>query len=70
MPCKPTFCAILTNFESSAPDTDKDQLKLWFTELESSTLISETISGNWNSFRTDEKCFLFHFKCSFISEDI
>ena len=30
----------------------------------------ETILGNWKHFKNDEKCFLFHLKSSFCSEDI
>ena len=32
--------------------------------------MSETIFSNWKLFKTDEKCFLFHFKISFRSQDI
>ena len=28
------------------------------------------ISGSWKSFENDEKCFFFHFKSSFRSQDI
>ena len=35
-----------------------------------STLRSETIFGNWKPFTNDEKCFLFHLKSSFRSQDI
>ena len=34
------------------------------------TLRSETIFGYWKSFKNDEKCFLFHLKSSFCSQDI
>ena len=30
----------------------------------------ETILGNWNLFKNDEKCFLFHLKSSFRFQDI
>ena len=30
----------------------------------------ETIFGNWKPFKSDEKCFLFHFKDSIRSQDI
>ena len=32
--------------------------------------MSETIFGNWNPFKNDEKCFLFHLQSSFLSKDI
>ena len=31
---------------------------------------SEKICGNWNLFKKDEKCFLFHLKSSICSQDI
>ena len=34
------------------------------------TLRSEKIFGNWKPFKNDEKCFLFHLKSSFRSQDI
>ena len=34
------------------------------------TLRSEKFFGNWKSFKNDEKCFLFHLKSSFCSQDI
>ena len=33
-------------------------------------LVSETIFANWKPFKNDEKCFLFHLKSSFRSQDI
>ena len=34
------------------------------------TLWSETIFGSWKLFKDDEKCFLFHLKSSFCSQNI
>ena len=34
------------------------------------TISSETIFGNWKSFKNDEKHFLFNVKSSFCSQDI
>ena len=33
-------------------------------------LMSEKIFGSWKPFKIDEKCFLFHLKSSFRSQDI
>ena len=38
--------------------------------LKRRTLMSETNFGNWKPFKNDEKCFLFHLKSSFRSQDI
>ena len=31
--------------------------------------MSERIFGNWNPFKNDENCFLFHLESSFVSQD-
>ena len=41
-----------------------------FCWLQRRTLRSDTFFGKWKHFKNDEKCFLFHFKSSFCSQDI
>ena len=51
-------------------DSDKG-LSLWILRnFWRCTVKSDTITGNWMSFKNDEKCFLFHLKSSFRSQDI
>ena len=49
---------------------DKGYLVKPLSNHERRTLGAETIFGNWKSFKNDKKCFLFHLKSSFRSQDI
>ena len=60
-----------TGLQNTHQPNDKSRLLLaikFFSER--LILRSETIFGIWKPFKKDEKCFLFHIKSSFGSQDI
>ena len=63
---------VTNTFHLSARDShNRNQTwKSGFNFSKRRTLRSETIFDNWKPFKNDEKCFLFHLKSSFRSQDI
>ena len=63
-------CKIIKNSPQNRKWTFQSFLAARAVKTDFQTLGSETIFDNWKPFKNDEKCFLFHLKSSFRSQNI